>query len=223
MNYEELLSHIEKLVASRPFDDPLEIVAVTKYASLAEMKDLEKRGLTLFGENKVQDFLEKKEVLSFANHKWNFIGHLQTNKVRKIVGKCDVIQSVDSERLANKINKVAEELNINQRILLQVNIASDPQKTGFDREAYKKMISNTHLFPNLTLEGIMIVVPEEKDGVKLAGYFKEARCYFEALKTTHKGIKTLSMGMSGDYECAIKEGSTQVRLGSILLNTLGET
>lgn len=220
LSYAELKEKIQNLVKERPFSDPLEIVAVTKYATLDQMRKLQEKGCAVFGENKVQDLLKKQEVLQLENQTWKFIGHLQSNKVRKLVGNCAVIQSVDSVKLAEKIDAVAKEYGITQRVLLQVNLEKDPNKSGFTEDEVREVVSNFHSFPNMALEGIMIVVPAEENSDRLRGYFKQSRTLFESLKETCSTCTTLSMGMSNDFELAVQEGATQIRLGSILLDSI---
>ena len=171
----------------------------------------------LFGENRLQEAEKKTTLLTGQNIEWHMIGHLQKNKVKKAVKLMDCIQSVDSLKLAKKISDEAKKENKTMRILLQVNSANDPNKHGLSEEEIRATISEFFLFPNLQIEGIMLMTPIEKEEDKLRAHFRNAKQLHDDLKTQYPSLTTLSMGMSQDYKIAIEEGATLVRIGRLIL------
>lgn len=191
------------------------LVAVTKNHAPEVITEALSLGVECIGENRVQEAKHKKDVLP-AGGKWHLIGHLQTNKVRQAVALFDLIESVDSERLLAVINEEAARIGKVQDVLLQLNIAKEEQKTGFNREEYLDILTKLDGYKNINVRGLMVIAQactdvEETRPVFAAGY----RCFCR-LKEERAGIDCLSMGMSNDYTVAIEEGANMVRVGTAL-------
>ena len=195
------------------------LICVTKTVDPDRINEAIKAGATIIGENRVQEFEEKADrLLSCEKH---MIGHLQTNKVKKAVEYFDVIQSVDSLKVAQEIDKRAEDARKIQDIFLQVNIGDEPQKSGFKIDGIRQEITEISLLKNVRVTGMMCIppyVPPEQ----ARPYFRKMKALFDELKAETQGkfdnidLKKLSMGMSGDYRVAIEEGATMVRIGSAI-------
>lgn len=190
------------------------------------MKAAIEAGIQIIGENKIQDaekkfadlsqyFLQSSSGLIIEKH---FIGHLQTNKAKKAIQIFDVIESVDSMRLLEYLNKLGEEYGKKIRILLEVNIAQDQNKQGFTEKAVRALFQSLPIFPSLHLEGLMTIVPWSENPENTRPYFRAIKKLFEEGKKIFPGFTTISMGMSHDFEVAIEEGSTEIRVGSYLLS-----
>lgn len=190
------------------------LVAVTKTFPAADVALALAAGMTDLGENKVQEAREKKPGVSEAA-RWHLIGHLQSNKVKEAVRLFDVIQTVDSVELASKIARVAESLGKRQEILLQVNVGREEQKSGVAVEAVPSLAQAIAGMPALQLTGLMTIPP--------AGEAEEARPHFRELaRMRHDlGLHELSMGMTDDFEVAIEEGATLVRVGRAIFGARG--
>ncbi len=205
--------------SGRNYED-IKLMAVTKTVPVEYINySIDNCGVNLIGENKVQEFLFKKDSLHLDNVEKHLIGHLQTNKVKKIVPLVDMIQSVDSLHLAEEISKQAINNNINCNILLEVNIGSEESKTGFDKTAFFESLSKISELPNLTVKGIMTIPPICDNENEQKKYFMTMSEYFEAIKEKkykNFDMQILSMGMSGDYEMAIECGANLVRIGSLI-------
>ena len=190
-------------------------MAVTKTHPKEVIKESFECGIRFFGENKVQES-EKKYTNKPKESELHLIGRLQTNKINKAIRLFDVIQSVDSLKLVKNINKRALIISKVQRIFCQINIGKDPQKTGFTVEELECHVEQINNFSNLKLEGIMTILPNninEKTRNKL--FAKTKKSADKISKILNKSIE-ISMGMSGDYVEAIKNGATMVRVGSKL-------
>ena len=169
-----------------------------------------------FGENKVQEMCDKIELLP-QDIKWHMIGHLQTNKVKYIVGKTELIHSVDSLRLAQEIQKQAVKKDVIVPILVEVNIAQEESKFGISKEETIQLVKEIALLDHVAIKGLMTIAPFVEDP-------EDNRCYFKAIKELSVDINNqnidnvhmdiLSMGMTGDYTVAIEEGATMVRVGT---------
>jgi pyridoxal phosphate enzyme (YggS family) len=203
--------------AGRP-PDSVKLVAVTKEASIGQMNEAMTAGASSFGENRVQDALIKHRTIG-SKAEWHLIGHLQTNKVKDAVSIFSLIHSVDSLKLAQTIDKEAAKLGKRQSILIQVNTSGEASKFGISPEATIDFLKEISLYPNISVEGLMTIAPEAGDPETVRPYFKALR---ELLNKTGSIIKgcpdgagysTLSMGMTNDFEIAIEEGSTTVRVG----------
>jgi len=189
------------------------LVAVSKTKPIEDILELYKLGHRDFGENYVQELTEKAEKLP-NDIRWHFIGHLQSNKVRSIVPFIYLIHGVDSLKLLKEIDKQAEK---NKRIidcLLQVHIAQEETKFGFDEVELLGL--ELKQFTNVRIKGLMGMASLTEDINKIRIEFKSLKTRFEKLKTQNPELSILSMGMSADYKIAIEEGSNMVRIGSLL-------
>ncbi len=205
--------------SSRSPDD-VRLMAVTKtvcaeYINFA----IDNCGINLIGENKVQEYLSKKDVLNLNNVEKHLIGHLQTNKVKKIVGEVDMIQSVDSLRVAQVISNEAQKSEINTEILLEINIGDEDSKTGFDKIEFEESLCQISQLPNIKVKGLMTIPPICENSLELEKYFERMNEYYYEIKEGNYpnfDFAILSMGMSGDYKEAILHGSNLVRVGSAI-------
>lgn len=210
----------ESAIKSGRNPDDVRLMAVTKTVSFDKINfALDNCGINLIGENKVQEFLSKKDELHLEGVEKHLIGHLQTNKVKKILPFVDMIQSVDSVHLAEVIDKAANSLGITANILLEVNIGGEDSKTGFDKGAFLNSIHEISQLSSLRVKGLMTIPPICDDDLLLEKYFADMHDYFneiKSMKLDNFDFNILSMGMSGDYKQAIIHGSNLVRVGSAI-------
>lgn len=199
----------------------IKIVAVTKTFPAEAIRALSLCGLKAIGENRVQEALDKMAHLGdLPEIEWHLIGHLQTNKVRKVVGKFALIQSVDSLHLAQKINDVAAELQTSASVLIEINTSGESSKFGVTPEGLYEMIAQLSNCQNLRINGLMTVGPLTANPVKIGRAFALLRQLFEGLKGLRQSNlepRWLSMGMTDDFEIAVAEGANMLRLGRALL------
>ena len=195
---------------------PATLVAATKYAKIDDLYDLERLGINIFGENQVQALLEKYENYKGNSH-FHMIGTLQTNKVKYIIDKVDMIHSVANYRLIDEIDKQAKKKELIMDILIQVNIANEETKHGFLKEEMDEVLKYLENKENVNVRGLMIMAPHinAEDTEK---YFKEAKVLLEELNKKNPSLllTELSMGMSNDYQYALKHNATLIRIGSLL-------
>jgi pyridoxal phosphate enzyme (YggS family) len=195
------------------------LVAVSKTKSVEEIKELYDLGQRDFGENYVQELTEKQSQLP-GDIRWHFIGHLQSNKVKQIAPFIHLIQSIDSLKLLQEVNKQAQKNNRIIDCLLQVHIAQEETKFGLDENELKELLDNSiSEFHNIHITGLMGMASFTDDIEKVRTEFKYLRSIFDKhaqLQTTNIKLQTLSMGMSSDYTTAIEEGSNMVRIGSLI-------
>ncbi|MCL4542773.1 MAG: YggS family pyridoxal phosphate-dependent enzyme [Deltaproteobacteria bacterium] len=193
------------------------ILAASKTRSPKEILEAFNNGIKVFGENYVQEFLPKIESLvDYKDISWHIIGHLQKNKVKYITGKVGLIHSVDSVLLAKTIEKHSISQNIVTNILIEVNLAGEKTKNGATIDEAYNLVKEINKFQGLSLKGLMVMPPLEKNNRK---YFKSLRELIKDIndKNIYKAkLSTLSMGTSGDFEVAIEEGATIIRLGTII-------
>lgn len=219
-NIKENLEYINKKIAiaaeksGRVREDIL-LLGVSKTIEVPEIKKAVDAGIDELGENRVQEILEKYEKIE--NVKWHLIGHLQTNKVKYIIDKVALIHSVDSVRLAEEINKRAYQNGLIMDILLEVNIADEESKFGIKPDELFDIVSKIAEFPNLRIKGLMTVAPFVENGEENRLYFRRMKQLvvdINAKSINNINMEILSMGMTGDYEVAIEEGATLVRIGT---------
>lgn len=187
------------------------IVAVSKYHTKEEIDAVAKEGLITFGENRVQEFLEKYD----PKYKWHIIGHLQTNKVKYIIGKVEMIESLDSIKLAKEIEKQAAKHDVIQSVLVQIKISKDELKTGLPIEETDSFLKEVSTYPHIKLKGFMCVASHTDNIQLIEEEFSMMNDLYKNYKDLYQ-LDTLSMGMSNDYELAIKHGSNTVRIGSAI-------
>ena len=205
---------INNLPQRNNLGEKITLVGATKTVSCDKIAQAVNCGLNHIGENKAQEFTEKYP--NFPKATYHFIGHLQTNKAKYIVGKAHLIHSVDSVKLAKEISKIAKKQNITQEVLLEVNVAKDESKHGFFEEDIASAILEIKQLENISVVGLMTVLPNTKNKNKLASLCLQMRNLYDIINKQEKCFKYLSMGMSGDYQIAINNGSNMIRIGSLL-------
>jgi len=191
----------------------INLVAVSKTKPNSDLLEAYNAGQKVFGENKVQELVQKAEELP-KDIIWHMIGHLQTNKVKFIAPFVSLIHGVDSIKLLKEINKRAEQNNRVIDCLLQVHIATESTKFGFDIPEVNEAINNAKEFQNIRIVGLMGMATFTDNKQQVIQEFNSLKVVFDTIKNEH--ITTLSMGMSGDYKLAIEQGSTMVRVGSAI-------
>lgn len=192
------------------------LVAATKYVDEKEIEKLENLGVLYFGENRVQAFLEKYEKYHGKGH-WHFIGTLQSNKVKYIIDKVDLIHSINTLKLIKEVEKQASKINKVMDILLEVNIADEETKQGFETGDIIEAMNLIKECPHIHVKGLMMMAPNiNPDETRI--YFKKTKQLLDELKEKYPeySLDVLSMGMSQDYKIALEEGSTFVRIGRAL-------
>ena len=201
--------------------DPKEIklCAATKMNDAARVKVAVAAGVDCCGENRVQELLEKQSQGAYEGAPVHFIGHLQTNKVKQVVGRVDLIESVDRTELLECVEKQAAKLGLVQDILLEVNIGAEESKSGFTPEETMQTAAKMAEYPHCHLKGLMAIPPVSEHEGDNCRYFAEMRNLFvdiSAKKYDNVSMECLSMGMSGDYPDAIREGATMIRVGTAI-------
>lgn len=200
--------------------EEIELVLVTKEVDPEEIKLAYGLGIRDFGENKVQEFLMKKEQLP-ADIKWHFIGHLQTNKVKKLLGKAALIQSLDRLELAREIQKEAQKQNQTADVLLEVHISPEKSKFGFEPDSVGAAVSEIRSLDRLKLRGLMGIGPNTRDEEVVRRSFRLLARLRDRLRNDFPETNWhyLSMGMSSDFELAVEEGANLLRIGSAVFGT----
>jgi len=221
----ELLKKIYNIIhdtakMSKRSAENIKLIGVSKKKPVEMILEFRKAGLRTFGENYVQEFLEKEEKLRDLDISWHFIGHLQKNKVKYIIDKVFMIHTLDSFELAKEIQKQAEKKNVSKvRVLIQVNIGKEPQKSGIMPEDVNDLLEKLKIFDRIEVRGLMSI-PPFLSSEELRPFHKNLKELFDKLLKTDlinpEVFKELSMGMSNDFDVAIEEGATMVRLGTIL-------
>ncbi len=208
--------------AGRVGRDPagVAIVAVTKGHPIAAARQAAAAGLLDLGENRVQEGLAKMEEWPDAPVRWHLIGHLQSNKAKKAVGRFALIHSVDSARLADELDRAAGAANVVQDVLVQVNVAREEQKSGVDPDEVHGLVAHVAAKRQLKLRGLMAMAPLTDDVTIQRGTFAGLRELRDLLvldgRLPNGSLDELSMGMSQDFEVAVEEGATLLRLGTVL-------
>lgn len=207
-----------KEVCKRAERDPESVclIAVSKTQPVEALEEAYAQGIRDFGENKVQELMEKEAVLP-KDIRWHMIGHLQRNKVKYIVGKAYLIHSVDSVRLAEEISKEALKKGVIADILVEVNVAEEETKFGANTEESCNLVEQISVFPGIRIKGLMTIAPYVEDSEDNRKFFcKLKQLAIDIMKKNIDNVTMdiLSMGMTGDYEVAIEEGATYVRVGT---------
>ena len=198
-------------------NDDVVLIAVTKTQSVAVIREAVAAGLSVVGENRVQEAVEKAAQLTDLSLEWHLIGHLQTNKVKQAVALFSLIHSVDSERLACEIDRCARLAGKVQNVLIQVNVAGEESKSGISPSQAEDLALLMDSLPNLRLCGAMTIAPLVEDAELTRPVFREMRILFEQLrqKISHpEDFQWLSMGMTHDYRIAVSEGANMIRIGT---------
>ena len=218
-NYKRVLENIEAARLKSPGGSAVTLLGATKTVSQDDINFAAGLGLRIAGEKRVQEFTEKFDAVRPSLDEYHFIGHLQTNKARLVVGKADLIHSVSSLRLAAELDRQAKKFGVTQDVLLEINCAAEESKSGFLPADAGHIIDEFEAFSSLKLRGIMTMGPAGVEKDVLRKYFQETYAIFidNFTKKSHNIRETiLSMGMSDSYELAIEEGATLVRVGSAI-------
>lgn len=197
--------------------EDITLLAATKTVPVEVINHAIEQGLEFIGENRVQEFLSKEQLMIPVHR--HLIGHLQTNKVRDIVGRVEMIESVDSLKLAREISKQSEKLSVTTDILIEVNIGNEESKSGFLPEKLTEGVRSIAELPFLKIRGLMAIPPICSDDEEIRKYFIKMRQIFVDIASKNidnSSMEYLSMGMSNDFEIAIEEGANIVRVGSLL-------
>ena len=205
MNYNDL---------KQQFPNLHEIVAVSKTFDCASILNVFNQGFRHFGENKVQELLSKKDCHNDII--WHFIGHLQSNKVKDVVKVAQWIDSVDSIKLLDLVNKECIKLNKNMNILIQVKLTDEETKSGVNPSELDQLLQHAQLLSHIKCKGLMIIGPNTDNTSSIKQVFQSANALFKETQKKYPEITELSMGMSHDYKIAYDEGSTMFRIGSLL-------
>lgn len=224
MSIEENVRRIRQEIAQAALEvgrNPADIrlCAATKMNDAQAVRRAIEAGVDCCGENRVQELVAKQAENAYAGVPVHFIGHLQTNKVRQVVGRVDLIQSVDSARLLQAINNEAQRRGIIQNVLLEVNIGGESSKSGFPADEILPFMENIAQYPNVCVMGLMAIPPisqKKGDNVKFFQKISDLCVDIRGKKYDNVKVDCLSMGMSGDFADAIACGSTMVRIGTAI-------
>ena len=196
--------------------EEVELIAVSKTKPVLMLQEAYEAGVRDFGENKVQELVDKYEALP-KDTRWHMIGHLQRNKVKYLIGKVYLIHSVDSLRLAQEIQKEAEKKQTEVNILVEVNVAGEESKFGSSREETLQLVKDIALLPSVHIQGLMTVAPyvEEPEANRMIfANLRQLAVDIKQENIDNVNMHVLSMGMTGDYQVAVEEGATYVRVGT---------
>ena len=208
-NIDDIHNRIERACKEAGRENDVTLICVSKTIPAEAINEAVSLGESVFGENRPQELRDKFDKVDGAT--WHLIGHLQTNKVKYVVGRAALIHSVDSIHLAQAINEYAEKLGIIQDILLEVNISGEESKYGLTTGEIPTIIKEIGALKGLNFKGFMTMAPLGASEEEIRSIFSQAKSLFDAHKKD--GAEVLSMGMSGDFELAVKEGATHVRVG----------
>ncbi len=217
-----MTGHVLQKIAliQREIPQNVDLIAITKQIGIEPMREAYNAGIRNFGENRLQEALEKQEQLKdLTDLNWHFIGHIQKNKARKIIENFGWIHSVDSLALAARLNKIAEELNLMPKVFLQVKILPDPNKYGWSKTELWQDLPQLNQYQQLNFQGLMTIMPLGLSPTQALEAFQATARLAAAIRQTeysNLALKELSMGMSGDYQMAIQAGATKIRLGRII-------
>ena len=216
----ERLAHVRAEIARRQaaagLTVPVTIVAVTKGFGVDAVEAALEAGVADLGENRVQEALDKVDTPAGRRATWHLIGHLQRNKAKQVAGRFALVHSVDSVALADELDRRAAAHGAKQRVLLQVNVAGETQKSGCTPDEAAALARHAAALPHLSLEGLMTIAPFTDDDAVQRRTFRGLRELRDALQEEGLWLPTLSMGMSADYGVAVEEGATVIRLGTVL-------
>lgn len=224
MSIEENVLRIREEIARAAADagrapGEIQLCAATKMNDAAAVRRAIAAGVDCCGENRVQELTAKISDHAYDGAPVDFIGHLQTNKVRQVVGRVRLIQSIDSERLLCAVNAEAQKQGIIQSVLLEVNIGKEPSKSGFQAEEIMPLLERIALYPNICIKGLMTIPPiSQNKGDNLKFFQKMSELYVDIRRKKYDNVTVdcLSMGMSADYADAVHCGSTMVRVGTAI-------
>jgi PLP dependent protein len=214
-------SLIERIATIRSSLPPsVRLIAVSKQVSAEAIRSAYTAGIRDFGESRIQEAASKQaELHDLSDITWHFIGHLQSNKAKKVLEHFHWIHSVDNLKLAQRLNQLAQQLGVSPQVCLQVKILPDPNKSGWSVPELLADLSALNQCKNLQIQGLMTIPPFGLDDAQILNVFNQNRDLAKEVQEqnwSHIQMQHLSMGMSGDYELAVQAGATMVRLGTIL-------
>lgn len=205
---------LDELRAGNGYGEPVTLVAATKTRTPEEINEAIAAGITDIGENKVQEFRDKFDAVQGGNR--HFIGHLQTNKIKYLVGRTYLIQSLDRDELAEELSKRCQRANVTQDVLIEVNIGCEESKSGYPLQEAWAAYERIRGTQGLRVRGFMAMLPLAGSEEELAALVKEMRALFERAKAQDENIRWLSMGMSGDWKLCLRHGANMIRLGTAI-------
>ncbi len=206
---------LEEIPEKNQFGEKVTLVAAVKTRSAEEINRAIAAGITDIGDNHAQEFREKYDAIC-GNPTRHFIGHLQTNKIKYLLGKTDLYQSIDRYALAEELSAKSERAGIISNILLQINIGDEESKGGFSLGEAEEAYSRIKSLPALKIVGLMAMLPETDDDGLLRSLAREMRALYDRLRAIDENFKHLSMGMSGDWRLCVECGSNMIRLGTAI-------
>lgn len=212
--FENTKKLLEEIECGNGFGEQVTLVAATKTRTAEEINEAISAGVTDIGENRVQEFREKYDLVHGARR--HFIGHLQTNKVKYLVGKCDLLHSLDRDELADAVDLLSQKKGLRQPALVQVNIGCEESKGGYSPEEAWEKFSTLRKREGLKICGFMAMLPISDDVALLQDLCKKMRTLFERARDTDENVRYLSMGMSGDFRLCMENGSNMVRVGTAI-------
>ena len=205
---------LDELRAGNGYGEPVTLVAATKTRTAEEINEAIAAGITDIGENKVQEFRDKFDAVQGGNR--HFIGHLQTNKIKYLVGRTYLIQSLDRDELAEELSKRCQRANVTQDVLIEVNIGCEESKSGYPLQEAWAAYERIRGTQGLRVRGFMAMLPLAGGEEELSALVKEMRALFERAKAQDENIRWLSMGMSGDWRLCLRHGANMIRLGTAI-------
>jgi pyridoxal phosphate enzyme (YggS family) len=216
MTIEERAAQIKQRIRASARGREIKIIGVTKTVPVDRIEEAYRAGIRIFGENRIQEALPKISALSGLQIEWHFIGHLQTNKAKEAVRNFQWIHSIDSTKLLVHVEKEAGKLEKPMNVLLEVNLANEESKHGFSEDGVAEGLRLTRDLKWCKICGLMIIPPFEPDPENTRPFFKKLRKLAERHRSDYPELLELSMGMSHDYDIAVQEGATMVRIGTAL-------
>ena len=213
-----ILLNLKKIKSTLP--EHVTLVAVSKTKPISDLMEAYNSGQRIFGENKIQEMVEKQELMP-KDIEWHMIGHVQRNKVKYMAGFVNLIHGVDSLKLLSEIDKQAKKHDRVIDCLLQIKIAKEDSKFGMSTEDATALLQSEDYLElkNVNIIGLMGMATFTDDMTQVEEEFKFLKSSFDTLKTDHKALQTISMGMSGDYQIALEEGSNMIRIGSAIFGS----
>ena len=219
---ENVKNFLRTVPQTNPFGEKITVVAAVKTQSPEAINEAIAAGITHIGDNHVQEFRDKYGEIC-GNPQRHFIGHLQTNKIKYLVGRCDLYQSVDRLPLAQELSKRSAAAGVVSNILLQINAGNEQTKGGFSFGEAEQMYSEIKKLPALNTVGLMAMLPQSDDGALLHGLAAQMRELYDRLAAQDGNFKYLSMGMSGDWQLCVACGSNMIRIGTALFGQRAAT
>lgn len=211
-NVKKLLAEIP---SANPFGEKITLVAAVKLQPAEAINEAIEAGITDIGDNHVQEFRDKFSQIN-GSPKRHFIGHLQTNKIKYLLGKADLYHSIDRMPLAEELSKKSAAAGITSDILIQINIGNEETKGGFPLEEAEEAFKTISALPALNVEGLMAMLPATGNETLLRGLARAMRKKYDELNSNGASFKYLSMGMSGDFKLCVEEGGNMIRLGTAI-------